>query len=354
MNVNVLEISEKIYEHYENTRESVMHYYGILAIYALVKTAELSEMKTLTDKCRNILNKFLDEIDHPKYNLQNYTICGLAKAYANMIGIVSNDDQVRYYAEELMNAPRDDKGILCRPSDPNRKLIWIDMAAFATPFLLFAGIKLNEIRYIEEAVTQTILMYDEFLDHNNGLLHQSKNFNGDEKYSEDHWSRGNGWGYIAISELILHLDKNSPYRAKVEEYYINHSKAFLPYQSENGLWRQEITIEELDGLISFEEISGTGLILYGIGIGLRLGILNKEIFYPVFEKGIRGLMKIGVNSDFSTDNCCPGCLCPGEGEEKGTIRAYLSHRKPYRDEPHGAAPVMLALTEAYLNGIKEL
>ena len=347
--MNTLKISERLYEHYESIEE-VKDYYGVLAIYALVLTAEAGKNEILMQKCKDILNKFPDELEHPTYNFPSYRIGGIAKAYAYMKGILTEaEGQVREYAEEMMSAPRDKKGILKHPRYPDKDLIWIDVAMAAVPYLLFVGLALNEKRYIDEAVKQVLLMYDELINPENGLLHQCKNFAGTGKYSQDHWSRGNGWGYIALTELIRFLPEDHQYRKKVKEYFISHSKALLPYQSKRGLWRQEIPFE-----YSYEETSGTGLILYGYGVGMRHGLLDKETYYESFERGINGLNAVSINDDFSIENSCPGCLCPGEGEEKGSVKAYVTLKLPYKDEHHGFAPLMLAMVEAYKNGITDI
>jgi unsaturated rhamnogalacturonyl hydrolase len=344
-----LDISVGLYDHYESI-EQVKHYYGLLAIYGLVITAELKSDDQLTERCRGILNRFPDQVEHPRYNFVSYTIGGIPKAYALMTGLLPDaKEQVHTYAEEMMTAPRDRQGIMSNRHRAEEELIWIDVAMAVTPYLLFAGLALDEQRYLDEAVRQSILMYDEFLDPENGLLHQCKNFCGPGRLSEDHWSRGNGWGYIALTELVQHLPETSPHRAQVERYFVLHSLALLPHQSERGLWRQEIPLGS-----AWEESSGTALILYGYGVGMRIGLLERETYEPAFRRGIDALNAHCINDDFSTEHSCPGCLCPGEGKAKGTVEAYVTLRRPHRDEHHSFGPFMLALVEAYRNGITDL
>ncbi|MFD2701891.1 glycoside hydrolase family 88 protein [Paenibacillus shunpengii] len=347
--MNTLSVAVKLYDNYERLEE-IKHYYGLLAIYGLLRTAEAGGDNLLMERCLAILKRFPDEVDHPPYNFPNYRIGGIARAYAFMKGHVPESaNQIREYAEELMQAPRDDKGILKMPGAPEANLIWIDVAMAATPYLLFSGIGLREERYIEEAANQTFLMIEEFRNPENGLLHQCKNFVGPGRFSEDHWSRGNGWGYIALTELVQYLPRQSPYRERAEREFRALSEAMLPHQSKRGFWRQEIPFE-----YSYEESSGTGLILYGYGVGLRLGLLDKERFGAAFERGINGLYRHGVTPEFDTELSCPGNLCPGEGEEKGTVKAYVTLPLPYRNEHHSFGSFLLAFSEAYRHGYHEL
>ncbi len=347
--MNVLDLSKKLFEHYECVEE-VKNYYGLLAIYALLQTAEESEDQGLLEKCKRILYRFPSAIEHPRYNFPSYTIGGIAKAYAFMKGYMPDAGKhVREYADEMMVAARDRKGIMCNPWHPEKELIWIDTAMAVTPYLLFAGLAFNEERYIDEAANQAILMYEELLNPDNGLIHQCKNFIGPGKYSEDHWARGNGWAFFALTELIRYLPEDSKYRSKAVKYFKSLSEALLPYQSKRGLWRQEIPFE-----YSYEETSGTSLFLYGFGAGMRLGILEKEVYMPVFIKGIQGLCNLSINEDFSTSLSCPGCLCPGEDEEKGTMKAYVTLKLPHKNESHSFGTLMFALVEAFRNGITNI
>ena len=81
-----------------------------------------------------------------------------------------------------------------------------------------------------------------------------------------------------------------------------------------------------------------------------MGFLKGEKYNRVFSKGIAGLMRWCTNADFSTESSCPGCLCPGNG----SIQAYITQKQPERDEHHSFGAYMLALVEAYRNGITEV
>lgn len=91
-----------------------------------------------------------------------------------------------------------------------------------------------------------------------------------------------------------------------------------------------------------------------MGIGFRMGLLDRETYGAAFRRGLDGLLRHCINPDFSTEGSCPGCLCPGEGEEKGTIQAYIQEKQPQHDEHHSFGAFMLALVEAHRNRIQEV
>lgn len=250
---------------------------------------------------------------------------------------------VREYAEEIMTAPRDRKGIVKSPFISPRNVIWIDCAMAVTPYLLYAGLALQEPAWMDEAVKQTLMMYDEFRDPANDLLHQTKGEIAEGVMSSDHWGRGNGWGYIALTELLQYLPKEHPERWRVEEYFGQHSYAMLLCQTDHHVWCQE-----LSDLNSYEEATATGLILYGFGVGRRLDYLQINGFQQPYEDGIHAMTKLFLDKDFHILNVCPGCRTPGKGKQMGSKAAYMN-RLPVTDDLHGFGPLQLAFAEAALH-----
>lgn len=341
-----IQLSKELFAHYESIVPVIKNYYGILSLLGCLKTAESANDQEYIEKIVGMLQKFPNEIQHTPYNFPSYCIGGNARAYALFKGYMTDERTkalVREYAVELMHAPRDRDGVLKHPNISPREVIWIDVATAATPFLLYAGLALNEPAWIDEAVFQTLKMYDIFLDPANGLLHQTKGEIAQGVITEDHWGRGNGWGYFPLTELVQYLPADHPERGRVEDYFGRHSFALLKWQSDHGVWCQELT-----DLNSYEEASATGLILYGYGVGLRLDLLNWKGFLDPYEEGLEGMCRQFITKDMGIRNVCPGCRTPGKGRLKGTMRAYAQHM-PVTDEQHGFGPVQLALAEAALH-----
>ena len=329
------------------------HYPGILTMFAGIQAAAESKDEEWINDVKKYLAKYPHHFNDPdvffKGSFDNYRVGGLGKGWAVMNGYFDEDPElIREYAELTLVAPRSHDGIICLPVNHNK--IWIDVVFAVTPFMLYAGLILDEQKYIDYAVEQCFKMYDVFMDMSNGLLHQTRGFLEDKsKVSDDHWSRGNGWGILGMTELVRYLPKDSKYYAEAVERFKAHCFSLIKYQNFRGLWRQEICEP-----LAWEEASGTGIFLYAIGVGLRRGILDKETYMPVFEKGIEGLCKYCINPDLSIDKGCCGCCCPGEGDMKGTVDAYLTIPMPRRNDSHVFGPVIMALTEAEKNGIENV
>ena len=348
--MKTLDIAFRLYAHYEQTEE-INNYYGLLALYGLAQAAFESGDEKWISKCRGLLGRYPDGMEHPHYNFCSYRLGGNASAWAAMKGMyVRKAGELEKYADQTMAGEKEKHGILCMPGRSREGWIWIDEATAITPFMLFAGVACGREAYIDFAAEQCMMLYEHLIDPACGLLHQCKGFLENHSLcSEDHWSRGNGWGYLALAELVQYLPPDSRHREKAIKYYESLSEAVLPFQTDRGLWRQEMTEKT-----AWEESSGTALILYGIGIGLRIGLLPENVYKDVFVRGLEGILEYGMNQDFSTELSCPGCLCPGEGDRRGTINAYITEKHPVRDEHHSFGAYMLALVEAHSNGILEI
>lgn len=348
--MRTLDIAFNLYSHYGKVEE-INNYYGLLALYGLVQAGFESNDTGHLERCRTLLVRYPEGIRHPYYNFPCYRLGGNAAAWAAMKGMgIPSEEQLIDFAEQTIAGPKEAAGILCMPGRAKEGWIWIDVVAAVTPFLLFAGLACGREDFIEFGAAQCFLMYEALLDKSCGLVHQSRGFLEDTSLcSEDHWSRGNGWCYMGLTELVAFLPEDSVHRKKALEYYCNLSAALVKYQTPRGLWRQEMTES-----LSWEESSGTALFLYGLGMGLRTGILDREVYGQVYRQGMSGLLRYCINDDFSTELSCPGCLCPGEGAQKGTIQAYITEKLPVRDEHHSFGAFMLALVEAHRNGIEEI
>lgn len=271
----------------------------------------------------------------------SYEAGGNAAALLNLEGHHSLREQVVRAARKMMESqPRSSEGLII-PGwvDREKDQVFIDMAFAVTPFLLYAGLVEDDGELIDQAVFETLELFSVLKDNRTNLLHQCRGFVGKGILSEDNWSRGNGWGALAIAALVERLPKTHPQRERVEAVARDFFTSLLEHQDGNGLWHQEITEEE-----SYAETSGSGLILYGLGKMIESEVLGRK-YLPRFKRGLSGLLGF-VAEDGSVSNASWSCLCPGDG----TKEDYAKHPSFYNDS-HSFGPVVLALVEALNLGI---
>ncbi len=336
-----LPLAEALFDKHVSLHPTLEHYTGIVSLHGLTRLAVITGDPRLRDKALAALAPFVAGQRQFDCNFPNYRCGGIGTAHLLWQGwLPSARDTVRHYAEEILqDAPRDPQGILSHPKRPGEDRIWIDVAFAVTPFLLFAGLALQEDRYIEEAYQQTAKMVGAFRNPANGLLHQSRNFKGPGQLSEDAWSRGNGWGIYAMAELAAHLPPGDPRRERAVAMFTDHLQACFAARHPSGLWCQEMTEHT-----SYIETSGSGLILYALGLALEHGLIDAGQRAEL-SRGLSALLPY-ITSEYDVHHTCRGCLCPGQG----TKLDYMA-RAPVLNDPHAFGPLTLAFGQAHHLGL---
>ncbi len=320
------------------------HYAGILSLHGLIRLAQIKKSAKFAKAAKELLRPFYSGEVKSVGGVYSKMYCcgGNASAWLAQVGYAPEILAVLVsHADELMSShPRDKHGIFGTLKAPEK--IWIDSAFAVCPFLVFTGNMTGEKKYYDEACLQMLEMDKLLRNKKTGLYQQSLNFAGPGKLSEDHWSRGNGWGALALAEMIAEMPKAHPKYAAIKKTYLELMEAIVRYQDEKGMWHQEMSEKE-----SYVETSGTGLMLYAIGRGLETGILP-QTYTESFLKGIKGCASY-IAVDGSVFNTCTGCLCPGDGSKA----AYMEKAHKMNDE-HAFGPMVLAFGQAALLGIKTI
>jgi unsaturated rhamnogalacturonyl hydrolase len=162
-----------------------------------------------------------------------------------------------------------------------------------------------------------------------------KNFGEPGCRTNDTWGRGNGWALIGLADLLKYLPKDHPKRGDMIGRLRVMMEALAPLQAESGMWRQNLVTAE-----SYEETSGTGLILYALAMGLRNGWLEARFSSMAFNAW-RGLVR-QVDESGAVHNTCLGT----RGNCDDGLEFYLN-RLPKIDDVHSFGPVLLSAVELY-------
>jgi rhamnogalacturonyl hydrolase YesR len=319
-------------------------YGGTLFMHAMSELAVLQHDPKTMNRAIEIFGKFKTKEIKGRGSFISYEAGGSGVAYLNYLKKSDKlTEQVIEFADKMYkNQKRTSDGILTAPwLKDSLDQFMIDCAFAVTPYMLYSGLSLNKQEYIDLAVFETLEMF-KILKDTNGLIHQGRGFQGLGKISEDNWSRGNGWGAFALAFLVRDLPDTHPRKQEVNALAKKFFTAVLKYQNQEGLWNQEMTEHT-----SFVETSGSGLMLFGLGICIEKGIMDKS-FLPQFIKGLSAYTSY-ITPDGSISNVTIGCLCPG----KGTKKDYTKHTWKLNDI-HAFGPVVLAFTQAAKMGIKEI
>ena len=213
---------------------------------------------------------------------------------------------------------------------PHVNTIWADDAFMAISFLCRMGDFTGDKKYYDDAANQ-VLKYTKYLWHPEKQIYYHCYHTDNKEHGVAHWSRANGWVFMAQADLLSRLPKNHPKRAALIKNFQMQASGVARYQGSNGLWHQVLDKED-----SYEEITGTSMFVFGIARGVKNGWLHPDFIY-VAEQGLKGILsKITPQGDVTT-------ICVGTGIMPSL--QYYYNRPTQINDPMGEGPVLRALVE---------
>lgn len=243
------------------------------------------------------------------------------KAFLDYINVT--DEHLRYAEPRLAD------GTIARIW-PHINTIWADDAFMAISFLARMGEFTGDNRYFDDAANQ-VLNYTRYLWCPEKQIYYHCYHTDNKEHGVAHWSRANGWIFMAQADLLSRMPKDHPLREAVIENFRQQASGVVRYQGKNGLWHQLLDKED-----SYEEITGTAMFVFGIARGVKEGWLHPDFIY-VAEQGLKGMMKK------ITDNGDVTAICVGTGIMPSATFYY--NRPTQTNDPMGEGPVLRALIE---------
>ena len=144
------------------------------------------------------------------------------------------------------------------------------------------------------------------------------------------WGRGNGWVLGGLVELLRELPAKSKYRPFYQDLFQKLCRRIAPLQNKDGFWHASL----LDpASYPSPETSCSGFFVYALAYGINEGLLPKEEFMPVVEKGWQALVS-----------------AVGEDGKLGYVQPIGADPKkvtPDMTEVYGPGAFLMAGTEVY-------
>ncbi|MGN0180480.1 MAG: glycoside hydrolase family 105 protein [Monoglobaceae bacterium] len=241
-------------------------------------------------------------------------------------------EKIMYVLEDLAksiykNIPRMDDGCFYRIDT-----MWADDTYMSCPFLVRMGNITGNEKYYREAADQ-LRMYKQrlYIDSENIFSHIY--FPDKGRANGVPWGRGNGWVYLALIDVIEHLPQNFDGRGELVEIYSRAVGGVSALQGETGLWRQVLNMPS-----AYAETSCTAIFSVAIARGIRAGILEREVYLPVVEKAVCGLLEYSVDECGDVTGVCRGSGCKDDPN-------YYAHLETIKNDDHGTGMVLRALYE---------
>ena len=302
------------YMMYETKQYTMIHYAEACVGFGAARLARLLKDSEIIDKLVNRYTKALvdDEFTNPANHVD-----------ANVYGILPLELYMQTGDERFFKQGIDlaDK----QWEDPlpdgltNQTRFWIDDVWMIGSLQVQAFRATGRKIYLTRAALE-IAAYLNKLQQPNGLFYHGQN-------APFFWGRGNGWVAAGLAELLSELPADNPQYKSIEDGYSKMMNALLEYQSDDGMWRQLINVEE-----SWKETSSSAMFGYAITIGIKKGILSKSLFTPIYQKAWNSLVEYINDEGKLTD------VCVGTGQSTD-INYYLNRPRATGDL-HGHAPML--------------
>lgn len=201
---------------------------------------------------------------------------------------------------------------------------WIDDLYMVGMLQVQAYRATGDTKYADRAARQ-VAAYLPRLQHENGLFYHSPDV-------PIFWGRGNGWVASAMAEVLASLPADHPLRPGLLDHYRHMMETLLPYQGDDGLWRQVVDHEA-----AWAESSATAMFAYAMAVGVNRGLLPETPFRAAIERAWRGLVAIIDENGNVAD------VCVGTGK-KNDLQYYLD-RPRINGDLHGQAPLLWLAVE---------
>lgn len=179
---------------------------------------------------------------------------------------------------------------------------WIDAIQMGMPVFAKLGVLEKDNRYFEKM--HGMYMYTRNKHGDNGLFNPKdglwwRDADFDPPYTEPngedtYWSRGNGWVIAALAKVLSIIPENAPHRDQYIKDLKSMAEALVPIQRKDGFWNVSLHDPKHYG---GKELSGTALFIYGMAYGVNNGILDKETYLPIIEKGWVAMTTEGLHAN---------------------------------------------------------
>lgn len=166
---------------------------------------------------------------------------------------------------------------------------WCDALYMAPPTLARLYTATGDKKYLDFMDREYRHTYDMLWDKQEHFFFRDASFvdkktpNGKKVF----WSRGNGWVYGGLCLMLEHLPKDHPTRGYYENIFRDMTASVLAAQQSDGLWRPSLLDPDE---VPIGETSGSGFYVFGLAWGVNNGLLEREKYWPVIQRGWAGLM----------------------------------------------------------------
>jgi rhamnogalacturonyl hydrolase YesR len=170
-----------------------------------------------------------------------------------------------------------------------KRWCWCDAVFMSPPAWLDLAQQTGERRYRDHAMAEFWAATDFLYDPAEQLYFRDSRFfeRRDDLGRKLFWSRGKGWVFAGIANMLDELPANDPDRPRLETLFKEMAFKLAAIQKADGYWAPSLLGPEN----SPPETSGTGFYVYGLAWGVNRGLLDAATYRPAVIKGWEALTR---------------------------------------------------------------
>jgi len=169
-----------------------------------------------------------------------------------------------------------------------KRWCWADALFMAPPVWTKLTKITGDMKYLDYSDSETWITTDYLFDTDVNLFLRDSRFfeRREENGKKIYWSRGNGWVFAGLTDIIDDLPEGYKSTQRYNDLYTDMAAALIERQFDNGYWPVSLDAGEL---YPVPESSGTAFFVAGLAWGVANGTLDAETYMPSIRKGWKAL-----------------------------------------------------------------
>jgi len=170
-----------------------------------------------------------------------------------------------------------------------KRWCWCDALFMSPPAWVDLTRQTGDARYSDYALREFWATTDFLYDPAEKLFFRDSRFfeRRDVQGRKQFWSRGNGWVFAGLANLLDVLPKDNADRPRLERLFRDMAARLKALQKADGYWPPSLLAPEN----SPPETSGTGFFVYGLAWGVHNGLLDATEYRPSIDQGWAALTR---------------------------------------------------------------